>query len=395
MILSPRAQLLKPSATLAITAKAKAMRADGMDVIGFGAGEPDFSTPSHILESAVEAMRAGETRYTPVGGTPELKSAIIQRTLADYGVEFEPCEVTASCGAKHTLFNLFMVLAGEGDEVIIPAPYWVSYPDQVAIAGATPVIIEAREDEGFSINLEELRKKITKRTKIFILNSPCNPSGSMYDGETLSAVADVLREYPNLVIVTDDIYQKLVYGEDSFVSILDVAPDLKHRVVIVNGVSKAYAMTGWRIGYAAGPRELIEAMEKLQSQSTSNPTSFAQKAACAALTGPQDCVSEMVKSFKMRRDYLVERLNKIDGVNCELPKGAFYAFPNISKLFGRVLGGVEMKNSFDVAKYLLESALVAVVPGAPFGADNHMRLSYATSLESIHTGMDRIQEVLS
>jgi len=395
MILSPRAQLLKPSATLAITAKAKAMRADGMDVIGFGAGEPDFSTPSHILESAVDAMRAGETRYTPVGGTPELKSAIIQRTLADYGIEFEPCEVTASCGAKHTLFNLFMVLAGEGDEVLIPAPYWVSYPDQVAIAGATPVIIEAREDEGFSINLEELRKKITTRSKIFILNSPCNPSGSMYDAEVLSAVADVLREYPNLVIVTDDIYQKLVYGEDSFVSILDVAPDLKHRVVIVNGVSKAYAMTGWRIGYAAGPRELIEAMEKLQSQSTSNPTSFAQKAACAALTGPQDCVSEMVKAFKMRRDYLVERLNKIDGVSCELPKGAFYAFPNISKLFGRVLGGVEMKNSFDVARYLLESALVAVVPGAPFGADDHMRLSYATSLESIQTGMDRIQEALS
>lgn len=395
MILSPRAHQLKPSATLEITAKAKAMRAKGVDILGFGAGEPDFSTPNHILAAAIEALHSGDTRYTPVGGTPELKKAIIQRTFEDYNVEFKPSEVTASCGAKHTLFNLIMVLAGEGDEVIIPAPYWVSYPDQVLIAGATPIIVETMEEDGFKVRSEKLKESITKRTKAFILNSPCNPSGSMYDRKALESVAEVLRTAPNVVIITDDIYQKLVYGEERFVSILDVAPDLKERIVIVNGVSKAYAMTGWRIGYAAGSQKLISAMENLQSQSTSNPTSFAQKAAAVALTGPQDCVSEMVKAFEKRRDYLVRRLNKMAGVRCDLPKGAFYVFPNISNLFGSSWGGNIIEDSFDVAKYLLEKALVAVIPGAPFGADGHIRLSYATSLENIEKGADRIEETLA
>lgn len=394
MKLSGRASQMKPSATLAITAEAKAMRAQGIDVIGFGAGEPDFPTPEHIVEAAREALRAGETKYTPAGGTPELKAAICESIERDYGQTYAAKEVTVSCGAKHTLFNLFMALLDDGDEVIIPSPYWVSYPEQVRVAGGEPIALKTKEEDGFRLLPEALEAAITRRTKLIVLNSPCNPTGTMYARGDLERLASVLGEHP-ITVISDDIYHKLTYGEQRFAGILDVAPHLKDRVVIVNGVSKTYAMTGWRIGYAAGTAELVSAMESLQSQSTSNPTSFAQKGAVAALTGPQECVAEMVQAFAQRRDVLVEGLNSLPGVQCALPQGAFYAFPNVADLYGSQHGGEEIRDSFDMARYLLEAARVAVVPGAPFGSDDHLRLSYAISLESIHEGVDRIGAALA
>ncbi|MHB8766190.1 MAG: pyridoxal phosphate-dependent aminotransferase [Deferrisomatales bacterium] len=390
MRLSQRALQLKPSATLAIDAQAKQLKARGVDVVGFGAGEPDFPTPAHIADAAVDALRAGDTRYTPVGGTPELRSAICASIARDYGLTYSPSEVTASCGAKHTLFNLFLALLEEGDEALVPAPYWVSYPEQIQVAGATAVILTTREDEGWRIRPEALEAAITPRTKALVLNSPCNPTGAMYGLDDLRAIAEVLRGR-DIVVVSDDIYQRLVYGGARFAGILEAAPELRDRTVIVNGVSKAYAMTGWRLGYAAGPTELIAAMEKIQSQSTSNPTSFVQKAAAVALTGPQECVGEMVRAFETRRNLLVEGLNRIPGIRCAVPPGAFYAFPNTSALYGRRRpNGQEVGSSLDLAGYLLDEALVALVPGGPFGADGHVRLSYATSEASIRKGVERI-----
>ncbi|MDW7709815.1 MAG: pyridoxal phosphate-dependent aminotransferase [Deferrisomatales bacterium] len=394
MKLSPRAEQIKPSATLAIDAKAKQMKAEGIDVLGFGAGEPDFPTPGHIVNAAVSALHDGDTRYTPVGGTAELKGAICRSLERDYGLRYTPGEVTASCGAKHTLFNLFLALLDAGDEVIIPAPFWVSYPEQVQVAGATPVIVPTREEDGFRLRPETLEAAITPRTRALILNSPSNPTGAMYGRLHLEALAEVLRG-TDLLVVSDDIYQKLVYEGGRFVGILEVAPELRDRVVIVNGVSKTYAMTGWRIGYAAGPAALIGAMEKLQSQSTSNPTSFAQKAAAVALTGPQECVAEMVAEFARRRDFLVEGLNALPGIRCPLPQGAFYAFPNVSGLYGSRFQGEELRDSFDLARFLLDEARVAVVPGAPFGSDHHVRLSYATSREVIAEGLARFEAALA
>ncbi len=394
MKLSRRAEQLKPSATLAIDAKAKQLKAEGVDVVGFGAGEPDFGTPSHVVEAAVNALRAGDTRYTPVGGTAELKGAICRSLERDYGLRYAASEVTASCGAKHTLFNLFLALLEEGDEAIVPAPYWVSYPEQIQVAGATPVIVPTREEDGFRLRPEVLERAITARTRALVLNSPSNPTGAMYAREDLRALASVL-EKRDIVVVSDDIYQKLVYGGERFAGILEAAPGLRDRTVIVNGVSKTYAMTGWRIGYAAGPAALIGAMEKLQSQSTSNPTSFAQKAAAEALVGPQDCVDEMIRAFAERRSILVNGLNRLPGVHCPLPQGAFYAFPNVSGVYGRRHGEASIDDSFSLARYLLEEARVAVVPGAPFGSDAHVRLSYATSVETIEKGLARIGEALA
>ncbi len=393
MRLSSRSRRLKPSATLAITAKAKQMRAEGVDVIGFGAGEPDFGTPDHVVDAAVEALRGGDTRYTPVGGTPALRAAIAEALRRDYGLEYGPGEITVSCGAKHTLYNLFMALLDEGDEVIIPAPYWVSYPEQVRLAGGAPVIVPTREDDGFRLAPGDLEAALSPRTRALVLNSPSNPTGSLYRREHLAALAEVLRG-TDAVVVSDDIYHRLVYGGGSFVSILHVEPGLRDRVVIVNGVSKTYAMTGWRIGYAAGPADLIKAMETLQSQSTSNPTSFAQRGALAALSGPQDCVEAMRRAFAERRDLIVRGLNAIPGITCALPDGAFYAFPNVSGLYGRRAGDREIRGSLDLAAYLLDEARVAVVPGQPFGSDAHLRLSYATSPEAIREGLARIQEAV-
>jgi len=394
MRLSQRAEQIKPSATLAIDAKAKQMRAEGVDVLGFGAGEPDFPTPAHIVEAAVAAVRGGDTRYTPVGGTAELKGAICRSLERDYSLNYTPGEVTASCGAKHTLFNLFLALLDQGDEVIIPSPFWVSYPEQVQVAGGVPVIVPTREDDGFRLGPEALQAAITPRTRALVLNSPSNPTGAMYGRLHLEALAEVLRGR-DLLVVSDDIYQKLVYEGGRFVGLLEVAPDLRDRMVIVNGVSKTYAMTGWRIGYAAGPGRLISAMEKLQSQSTSNPTSFAQKAAAVALTGPQECVDEMVAAFSHRRNFLVEALNTLPGVRCPLPQGAFYAFPNVSGVYGARFQGAEIRNSFDFAKFLLDEARVALVPGAPFGSDDHVRLSYATSIDVIREAVTRMEAALS
>lgn len=394
MKLSSRVENLKPSPTLAITAKAKQMCAEGIDVIGFGAGEPDFPTPAHIVDAAVEALRAGDTRYTAVGGTPALKKAVAASIARDYGgISYGPAEITASCGAKHTLYNLFMALIDEGDEVVIPAPYWVSYPEQVELCGGKPVIAQTREEDGFLLSAEALDAAITPRTKAFVLNSPSNPTGGMYDRGSLAALAEVIRGR-DLIVVSDDIYQKLTYGDRRFVSILEVAPDLRDRVVIVNGVSKSYAMTGWRLGYAAGPRPLITAMENMQSQSTSNPTSFVQAAAARALTADQGCIAEMVKVFERRRDTIAAGLNAIPGVRCSVPPGAFYVFPNVGELYGAAAGDRVIRSSLDLAGYLLDAARVAVIPGAPFGADAYIRLSYATSDAAIAEGVKRMTEAI-
>ncbi len=389
MTLSKRARELQPSATLAIDAQAKQMKAQGIDVVGFGAGEPDFPTPAHIVEGAVAALYAGDTRYTPVGGTAELKAAIAASLRRDYGLTYGAAEITASCGAKHTLFNLFLALLEEGDEAIVPSPYWVSYPEQIGVAGARAVLLPTREEEGWRIRPEELDAAITPRTKALVLNSPSNPTGALYGADDLRALAEVIRRH-DLVVVSDDIYQHLVYGGARFTGLLEVAPDLRDRTVIVNGVSKTYAMTGWRIGFAAGPAPLIGAMEKIQSQSTSNPTSFAQKAAAVALTGPQECVAQMRSAFEARRDLLVLGLNAIPGISCPAPQGAFYAFPNVAALYGTRAGETTIASSFDLARYLLDEARVALVPGAPFGSDAHLRLSYATSEASIREGLERI-----
>ena len=390
MKLSKRAESLQPSATLAITSKAKQLKAEGIDVIGFGAGEPDFATPGSIVNAAIKSLEAGETHYTPVGGSPALKSAICDFIKREYGLEYSAAEVTASCGAKQTLFNIFMALLDEGDEVVIPAPYWVSYPEQVALAGGVPVIAEVSEGEDFLLTPEILEATLTPKTKAVVLNSPSNPSGAMLDADRLAGIAGVL-EGRDIVVISDDIYHKLVY-EGEFVSILSVAPALKDRVIIVNGVSKTYAMTGWRIGFAAGPKNIISAMEKIQGQSTSNPTSFAQRGAIEALIGDQSCVAEMVDTFKKRRQLLVDSLNAIDKVTCAMPTGAFYAFPSIAAYVGAKFGETVINDSMDIAAFLLEEAKVAVVPGTPFGAPMNMRLSYATSDNNIIEGVRRIRE---
>lgn len=394
MKLSKRVQSLQPSATLAIAAKAKQLKAEGIDVIDFGVGEPDFATPAHIVKAAIKALEAGDTHYTPVGGSPALKKAIIAYMKREYGLDYSPAEVFASCGAKHTLYNIFMSIIDPGDEVIIPSPFWVSYPEQVSLAEGTPVIVTASAKEGFLLTPDQLEKAITKKTKAIILNSPSNPSGTMYTPEKLAGLAAVLKGR-DVIIVSDDIYHKLVYNGEKFASILEVEPSLRDRTVIVNGVSKSYAMTGWRIGFAAGPAQLMGALDKIQGQATSNPTSFAQAGAIEALTGDQSCVEEMRKVFDKRRKIVVEKLNAIPGVTCASPAGAFYAFPFVSSFYGCLNKGSVLKDSMDVASYLLEEARIAVVPGEPFGAPENIRLSYATSENSIIEGIRRMGEALS
>jgi len=393
MELARRVKEIKPSPTLAVDSKAKALLAQGVDVIGFGAGEPDFDTPENIKDAAIKALKAGFTKYTPAGGTEELKKAVCQKLKKDNNLDYEPAEILISCGAKHSLYNICQALFEESDEVLIPAPYWVSYPDMVLLAGATPVIIKTAEKTGFRMTAADLEKAITKKTKALILNSPSNPTGASYTKEDLTAIARVLLK-TGITVISDEIYEKLVYDGFSFCSIASVDPKLKGQAIVVNGVSKSYSMTGWRIGYAAGPKPLITAMTNIQSQSTSNPTSISQKASLEALNGPQDFIQTMLKEFDRRRTYMVDRLNAMPGVTCFKPSGAFYAFPNFSGVFGRKAGNTTIADSTALSQYLLESVNVAVVPGVAFGADENIRLSYATSFENIQKGLDRIQKAI-
>lgn len=387
-MLSPRAQGIKPSPTLAMDAKAKAMKAQGVDVVNFGVGEPDFDTPENIKEAAIKAIRDGRTKYTPVGGIDPLKEAIVEKLGADNGLSYGKEQVIVSCGAKHSLYNIAQALYGPGDEVIIPAPYWVSYPDQVLLNDAKPVVVKTYEKDRFMLGPEALEKAVTPKTKALILNSPSNPTGFAYDRKALEAIAEVALRH-NFYIVSDEIYEKLVYDGAEHISIASLGNDVKERTIVVNGLSKSHAMTGWRIGYAAGPMDVIKAMTNIQSQSTSNPNSIAQYAAVEALTGPQHFIGTMRAEFDRRRRFLVEGLDSLEGVSCLSPNGAFYAFPNTTGLYGG-----KVKNSSGLALYLLEEANVALVPGDAFGDDGHIRISYATSLEDIRKALERMKEAL-
>ncbi|MDY6987965.1 MAG: pyridoxal phosphate-dependent aminotransferase [Thermodesulfobacteriota bacterium] len=389
MLVSERIKAIKPSPTLAMNAKALSMRQAGVDVISFGVGEPDFDTPKHICEEAVRAMEEGFTRYTAVGGIPELKDAIVEKFRHDNGLRFEREEVMVSCGGKHVLYNLAQATLNPGDEVIIPAPYWVSYPPIVVLAGGSPIIVETKEAEDFKLSPRALEDAITPRTKLLILNSPSNPTGSVYTQSELEALAEVVLRH-DIWVVSDDIYEKLIFDGKPFFCIAQVGEELKSRTFVVNGVSKAYAMTGWRIGYVGGAREVIAGMTKVQSQSTSNPNSIAQRAATAALKGPQDLIPDMMQAFDERRNYLVERLNGLPGVHCNMPEGAFYAFPNLSSY----LTDSNIEGSAGLCEYLLTEARVALVPGVAFGTDDFIRFSFATSLEVIKDGLKRVEEAL-
>jgi aspartate aminotransferase len=393
MVVSERIRAIKPSPTLAINAKAVSMRQAGVDVISFGVGEPDFDTPRHIRQAGVRAIEEGFTRYTAAGGIPELKDAIVEKFRSDNNLSYEREEVMVSCGGKHVLYNLAQATLNPGDEVIIPAPYWVSYPPIAVLAGARPVIVETGEAEDFKLSADALEESITPRTKLLVLNSPSNPTGSVYTQWELERLAEVILRH-DISVVSDEIYEKLIFDGKPFYSIAQVSGELKAKVFVVNGVSKTYAMTGWRIGYVAGAREVIAGMTKIQSQSTSNPNSIAQKAAIAALTGPQDSVGHMVQAFDERRRYLVGRLNAMPGIHCNMPTGAFYAFPNFSHCFKIDPEGRDLKGSGNLCDYLLTEARVALVPGIAFGADDFVRFSYATGLEAIKEGVDRIEEAL-
>jgi aspartate aminotransferase len=380
-----RMEELEESPTLAITAKAKELRARGYDIIGFGAGEPDFDTPENIKKAALRAMEKGYTKYTPVGGIGELKEAIIGKFEKDNGLAYAADEVIVSCGGKHAIFNLFQALLNPGDEVIIPSPYWVSYPPMVTLAGGVPRIIATDEKTGFKLPPEALKEQTTKRTRAVVINSPSNPTGAAYTRAELEAIAEVALKR-KLVIVSDEIYEKLLYDGTAATSIASLSNEIKEKTVVVNGVSKTYAMTGWRIGYGAGPKEIIKAMTGIQSQSTSNPASISQWAAVEALTGPQGFVEMMVAEYSKRRKIVIDGLDSINDMSCITPRGAFYTFPNISAFL--------IKDSVELAGYLLEEAEVAVVPGAAFGNDSHIRLSYACSRDDISIGIERIGKAL-
>jgi aspartate aminotransferase len=392
-ILSNRAKSLKPSPTLAINAKAKSMLAQGIHVVSFGAGEPDFDTPENIKQAAKKALDEGFTKYTPVGGIDELKDAIIKKFQRDSGLTYKRSEVLVSCGGKHSFYNLAQAIFDKGDEVIVPAPYWVSYPPMVSLAGGSPVIAETTEKNEFKITPGDLKKTITPKTKALIINSPSNPTGSAYTKKELEKIAEIALS-KNFFVISDEIYEKIVYDGFQFTSIASLSEEIKKRTIIVHGVAKTYSMTGWRIGYTAGSEEIISAMNNIQSQSTSNPTSIAQKASVEALIGPQDEVKKMVNAFDQRRNYIVDRLNKITGVSCYKPLGTFYVFPNFSSYYGKSYQGKKIENSTHLADYFLDVAKVAVVPGVEFGADPFERLSFATSMENIKEGLDRIEEAL-
>lgn len=393
MILSKKSKSISPSPTLAVDAKAKQLKSEGHDVISFGAGEPDFDTPDYIKSAAIGAINSGFTKYTPVGGIVELKKAVADAFKEEIGVDYEANQIIVSNGAKHCIFNALYCLCDEGDEVLIPSPYWVSYPEMVKLCGGTPVFVPTFEREDFKLKAENIKPLITERTKVLIINSPNNPTGSVYTREDLEEIADLALEH-NIFVISDEIYDKLVYDGEKHVSIASLGEEIYNNTLVVNGVSKAYSMTGWRIGYAAGPKELIKAMTDFQSHATSNPNSIAQKAALGALKNParKQAVGTMVEEFAKRREYMVERINKIEGISCRMPKGAFYVMMNVSKTFGKYIDGKLIENSTAFAEALLERYKVAVVPGIAFGADEYVRLSYATSMENIKEGLDRIEK---
>jgi len=376
---------------LTISALAAQLKAQGRDIISLGTGEPDFDTPDHIKAAAIEAINSGFTKYTNVDGTPELKQAIIQKFSRDNGFSYDPEQILVSCGGKQSFFNLTQALLNHGDEVIVPAPYWVSYPDMVKLAEGSPVIVHGTQEQGFKITPHQLESAITERTRLFVINSPSNPSGVCYSLEELKALGEVLARHANIIIATDDMYEHIVWQKGSFCNILNACPKLKSRIVVLNGVSKAYAMTGWRIGYAAGPTALIQAMKKVQSQSTSNPASISQVAAQAALEGDQHCLDPMIKAFKERHDFVLEKLNEIEGVDCLPSDGTFYAFPNVEAVIERL----QLKDDVALTSYLLDKTGVALVPGSAFGLQGHMRLSYATSMEILTDALARIKKVLA
>ncbi len=389
--LSDRLASVKPSPTLAVTARANELKAQGKDIIGLGAGEPDFDTPEHIKEAAIEAIRAGKTKYTPVGGTPELKQAVIAKFKRDNGLDYQPGEILVSCGGKQSFFNMAQALLNPGDEAIIPAPYWVSYPDMVLLAGATPVILPTTVEQNLKITPEQLERAITPKTRLVVLNSPSNPSGLAYLKSELAALGEVLLRHPGIMIATDDMYEPFVWGAEPFCNIVDACPGLFERTAVLNGVSKAYSMTGWRIGYAGGPAKLIKAMTDIQSHSTSNPTSISQAAAVAALNGDQQCVRDMCAAFRQRHDRLVEKLQALPGVTCLPSDGTFYSFPDFSGAIAR-LDGID--DDLQFAEFLLNEAGVALVPGSAFGAPGHGRISFATSQDNLDKAVERIAAVL-
>jgi aspartate aminotransferase len=389
--LSSRVQAIKPSPTLAVTNKAAELRAAGQDIIGLGAGEPDFDTPEHIKQAAIEAIQAGQTKYTAVDGTPALKKAIIAKYKRDNGLDYETNQILVSSGGKQSFFNLALATLNKGDEAIIPAPYWVSYPDMVLVAEGKPVVIETGPETRFKITPEQLEDAITDRTRLFVINSPSNPSGMAYTLEELQAIGEVLKKHPQIMIATDDMYEPILWTGNDFCNILNATPELYDRTFVLNGVSKAYSMTGWRIGYAAGPAKIIGAMKKIQSQSTSNPSSISQAAAVAALDGPQDCVQEMVTAFKERHDYLVQALNELSGVECLEGDGTFYVFPSFQ---GAIDADSSVSNDVEFAEKLLKEAGVALVPGSAFGSPGHMRLSFATGLDTLKEAVSRLKKAL-
>lgn len=395
MKITNRAAVLSPSLTLALTAKAKAMKAEGIDVVGFGAGEPDFDTPDFIKEVAIEDLKAGVTKYTPARGGVDLIKSVVETLARDYQLDYEPNQIVVSCGGKHSLFNLMFVLIQAGDEVIIPGPYWLTYPEQIAACDGKSVIVDCGPDQNFKLTADQLAKAITPKTKLLILNSPSNPTGAVYTKDELLALGKVLLDNPHVGLISDDLYQKLVYPPAEFYSLVTLMPELKDRTIIVNGLSKAYSMTGWRLGWAAGPKNVMTAVSTLQGQSTSNVTSFTQRAAATALRSDHSFLLPWKKAFESRRQLLVNGLNAIDGISCSMPEGAFYVFPDVSDVYGREICGKKITDSMSFAQVLLEEANVSVVPGVAFGEDRCVRLSYATSEEAIKKGLERIAKFLT
>ena len=388
--LSARVQRIKPSPTLAVTALANELKAQGKDIIGLGAGEPDFDTPDHIKEAAIQAIQDGFTKYTAVDGTPGLKQAVIDKFKRDNKLHYKPDQILVSCGGKQSFYNLAQALLDAGDEVLIPAPYWVSYPDMVLLADGKPVIMDTGFEQQFKITPEQLDAAINHNTRLLVLNSPSNPTGMAYTAAELGTLGAVLRHPPHVMVATDDMYEHVLWSDEPFANIVNACPDLYERTVVLNGVSKAYSMTGWRIGYAGGPETVIKAMKKIQSQSTSNPTSIAQVAAQAALEGDQGCIAEMLQAFKTRHDYLVDELNQIEGIQCLPGHGTFYSFPDMSGLIEKLDG---VNDDVSLAEFLLDRAGVAMVPGSAFGSPGNMRLSFATSLDNLQEAVKRIRDV--
>ncbi|NOK39633.1 pyridoxal phosphate-dependent aminotransferase [Corallococcus exercitus] len=394
MKLARRLQAIKPSATLALNARAKALAASGKDVVVLAAGEPDFDTPEFVKQAAIDALRSGFTKYTATAGMPELREAVCRKLEKDNGLKYAPDQVVVTAGGKQSLYNCFQALLDEGDEVIIFAPYWVSYPDMVHLAGGTPVIVPTREEDGYAPDPAAIKKALTPRTRAIVLNSPANPTGAVYSRATLEGIADAVRGH-DCILVTDDMYEKLLYTQEPFLNIGNVAPDLVPRLLVSNGLSKSYAMTGWRLGYAAGPKALISGMQLVQDQSTSNASSITQKAALAALNGPTDTITAMVNEYRERRDLFVAGLNAIPGIRCRLPEGAFYAMADVRGLMGKSYKGKPLTDSLQMSEALLNDFLVAAVPGDPFGAPGYIRMSFVTSREVLQKGLTRLRDFVA